>query len=467
MKSMVYFKKVFVLVTLILWSWNVRAQTVGEASKDEPEKSVTEQDAVQPTSQKTDQIEERSSETNIESSLPVASVDELQGEQSQPAPEAEQKEQKKSSKLQIASEDGNFTASPIVLAQPVFVIPVNPNAEHQAEGSGIMINRARLGFDASIFKIGSIRILGDFRRGTPELVDAYADVDPLKGNLVIRFGWFRPWFGRQRIGSANRTQFIDLATAWTDRQLGLNLNRDMGLALNGTAVDAFEWGIGIFNGEKNFALGTNRDFGLAARFAVHPLSAAKVGDMLKPGDETALKMPDKPALSIGSAISVESRRDRSIVLSEDEDPLLYEDVQLKVGSEVAFQWSRIALTTELFWMKTFLKDDIGADITAAMDTLTPTASIRGSGLGYYFQFGVMVVKDLLELAGRFDLVDEHLDTDGIRLYPTFNVNLYIKGHNLKLQTQYRANIDAGYSDDHPNNQESPSHQFSIMLQASI
>lgn len=374
-------------------------------------------------------------------------------------------EKKKPAKLQLATEDGNFTVSPLLLAQPVFVIPLDADADHPAEGSGVMLKRARLGFDATLFKIAKVKLWGDFRNGTPELVDAYADVDPLNGNLVIRFGWFRPWFGRQRLNSASNLQFVETAQAWSDRQFGLNLNRDMGVALHGMAADVFEWGIGLFNGEKSFSLAGNRDYGMAARFAVHPLSAASVGEVLKPGDETALKMLEKPALSIGSAVSFESRRDRSVTVDETTDPLPYEDVQVKVGGEVGFQWSRLSMLSEIFWMKTILNEGAEDDVTAVIDSMTPTAALRGTGMGAYFQTGVMVVKDILELAGRFDWVDEHMDTDGLRLYPAFETNIYLKGQNLKLQAFYRADIAAGYDEDHSNWSDKPTHLIEILLQA--
>ncbi len=373
-------------------------------------------------------------------------------------------ETKKPAKLMLATEDGNFTVKPLLLAQPVFVIPVDGDADHPAAGSGVMLKRARLGFDATLFKIASVKLWGDFRNGAPELVDAYVDIDPLKGNLVIRFGWYRPWFGRQRLGSSSKFQFIETAAAWSDKQLGLNLNRDMGLSLYGTVAEVFDWGIGLFNGEKSFSLGDNRDYGVAARIAVHPLSPAFGGKAFNPGDETALKGPDKPALSIGSAVSFERRKNRSVVTIADES-LPYEDGQLKVGGELGFQWKRLVFLSEIFWMKTILKDDTGDDAIGIIDGMTPTAAVNGTGLGAYFQTGVMVVKDLFELAGRFDWVDEHLDTNGSRFYPAFAANLYLKGHNLKLQTFYRAEVAAGYDSDHPDWRDKPVHLIELMLQA--
>ena len=371
---------------------------------------------------------------------------------------------KKSGKLLLSSEDGRFSIRPLMLAQPIVVIPIDGEIDSPAAGSGIQLKRARLGAEATLFDISAIKIWGDFRNGTPELVDAYVDINPLDGALVVRAGWFRPWFGRQRLGSSSQFQLVETAMAWSDKRFGLNLNRDLGIALSGTAQDFFEWGIGIFNGEKTFALGGNRDMGMAARFAVHPLALGP-GTSLEPGDETAYKMSEKPALSIGGALSFERRRDRSITPDPELDPLLYEDIQFKAGGEIAFQWSRIALLSELFWMKTAVDEDADADALAALDAESPTASLNGSGMGAYFQFGIMAVRDRLELAGRFDWVDEHLDTDGSRFYPAFGTNIYLKGHNLKLQAFYRAEVSVGYEEDHSAYRDRPTHLIEIMLQA--
>lgn len=383
----------------------------------------------------------------------------------QSQPNTQQKSEKANlNRPQIKTTDGNFVIRPNLLLQPIIGIPLDKETKLVGEGSGLQMKRANLGARGSLFKIASYRLWIGFGKGTAKLIDAWIDLNPWNDIIVIRAGWFVQRFGRQRLSSASKLQFVEPALAWSDKQLGLNLNRDMGISLRGMIAKSVEWDVGVFNGENKYTLDNNRDFSTAARLVFHPLGALGIGDVLTPSDMTTVKETNRPALAVGGSFMAERRRDRSVSLNNTTEPTSYRDAQFKVAAEVGFRWSRLNLTSELFWMKTVLDDTLDATIVSAVKNQSHSGDTHGSGMGMYIQTGVMVVADLLEIAGRFDWVDEHRGTHGSRIYPAFATNLYIKGHNLKLQGFYRTGISTKYDKSHPNWQHTPSHLIELMLQ---
>jgi hypothetical protein len=385
--------------------------------------------------------------------------------QGDPASVTTEPPQNKKLPLQLSTQDGNFVVRPNLLLQPVIKVPLDNETDLSARGSGAYLKRACIGARGTLFKISAYRLWFNLGKGSAKLNDAYADLDPLDGRLVIRAGWFKPKFGRQRLISSSKLQFVEPAQAWSDEQLALNPKRDMGLSLFGMLVGFVEWGVGIFNGEQSYTLEDNRDFSAALRLVLHPLFAAGVGDILLALDETTLKASPRPALAVGGSLMVTRRRDRTFLMEEDADPLTYGDTQLKAGAEVGFRWSIVNAVGEFFWMKTVLDSDLDTALSNAVKSQARTADSHGSGMGAYFQAGVMALPDIVELVVRVDWVDEQMDSDGSRFFPAGGANLYLRGHHLKLQAFYRMNIATGYDKSSPNRRDTPSHLIEVMFQA--
>ncbi|MCU0664487.1 MAG: hypothetical protein MUC50_19445 [Myxococcota bacterium] len=409
-------------------------------------------------------------------------------------------------KFVLKSADGAFSFQPTGRVQPLFKLPINADAEEPVEGLGFMFKRARFGFSALMFQQVTLYMDADLAKGSAALVDYYLDYNPLggKGKLdgvaVLRMGHFRPWFGRQFLMSTAKLQLIEDAQAWKDEAMGLAMQRDLGAGIFGMVLGGIEYGVGLWNGEEwpskvwngqddakptqfdtkspgSVGAGSgadripgNFDFMVGGRVAVHPLALAKISEPLPPSGESDEELSPTPRLSVGVSAMYNKRHNQIVNMADPaEDPAfqLYYDSQIKLGADLAFMMLGLSATAELFVLVT----DIQSDAPAAVKAAVAANAYEGTGLGTYVQLGYFVLPKRIEIAGRFDLVDEDLDVAGLRLFPGLGVNGYIFGNNLKAQLMYRLNVASGYKANTPAPaawQENPtSHDIFLMLQASI
>ncbi|MBW2278504.1 MAG: hypothetical protein JRF63_13505, partial [Deltaproteobacteria bacterium] len=357
------------------------------------------------------------------------------------------------------------------------------------EGTGFLLRRGRLGFEAGLYDWARLHLAAGFGAGVGALIDYYIDVDPFDGLVALRFGQHRPWFGRQFLQEETALLMAEQAQSWRDPLLGLGLQRDLGVSLFGMVANVFEYGLGVWNGEGGFTLGRgnvagvgtpgNIDFQMGARIAVHPLAPEGMGGRaLKLGDESDSEISDKPGLVIGASVLYNKRHDRLAAVPGPPLALaLYYDNQLKFGAEVATQWVGITLQGEFFYHKVWIQDDAAQ---AIKDVVEPAGSFsgvldHGSGYGFYGQLGYFILREQLEAAIRFDMVDENQKVRGMRMYPGVGATYYFHGNNLKAQLMYRLDMSTGYGEGTPNDPADladpgylpTSHQIFIMLQASI
>jgi len=399
-------------------------------------------------------------------------------------------------KIEFASEDGNFKFQPTGFIQPKLQMLINPDEDDAMAGSGFVFQRARLGFKAGLFKVARLNLDSEFKTGSFGLIDYYADVDPWNGVFAVRVGRFRPWFGRQFMSATTMLQLTEVAKAWTDDKLGLGLDRDLGVGVFGMIADTFEYGIGVWNGDggsvfdpnpksKEIA-GTadaagdpleapgNIDVMVGGRLAVHPLAPAGVGRTLPLGDESDSAISEKPGLALGVSVMYNKRHDRVWKDVLPDVDALYYDNQLKLGVDLGFQMIGLSVVGEFYLHKVWLADDADDQIQAAVDEAAGLgekgALADGVGIGAYFQVGYFVIAKKLEIAARFDMVDEKTKVRGTRLYPGIGATYYLFGNNLKLQLMYRLNASTGYGKvagaDDPGYIPT-THDLFLMLQASI
>ena len=371
----------------------------------------------------------------------------------------------------LATEDGAFSLRPIAFVRPMLAVSVDPDAEEPLAGSGFLLDKARLGLRARVFDLAKLKADVDFAGGDAALVDCYADLDPTDGAVVIRAGRFRPWLGRQRLTSPVRQQLGRPAAAWTDRDLGLHLARDLGAGLHGLLVGGLEYAIGVWNGEQSHSLESevagaadNIDFLAGGRLAVHPLALAGAGEPLPIGEESDLDRDASPALSIGAAAMFERRHDRLAAVPGVADPVVYGDEQLELGGELALHYGGLAITAEAFYLRTRLADDTHPAIAGAVRDAADGAGVSGDGVGVYAQAGYMLIARTLEVAARFDLVDEDADADGVRLFPAAGITWLLEGRHLTIHALYRARVARGYAADHDLHRVAAAHDIALVLQ---
>jgi hypothetical protein len=215
---------------------------------------------------------------------------------------------------------------------------------------------------------------------------------------------------------------------------------------------------------------------VGGRLAVHPLAPIGIGRALPLGDESDSAISEKPGLALGVSVMYNKRHDRSyeVPVGAETIDALYYDNQLKLGVDLAFQMIGLSFTGEFYLHKVWLATDAAPQIQAAIDAsggLGPKGVlVDGMGFGAYAQVGYFVIAKQLEVAARFDMVDESMDVRGSRLYPGIGASYYFFGNNLKVQLMYRLNTSTGYGKvagvDDPGYIPT-SHDLFLMLQASI
>ena len=375
----------------------------------------------------------------------------------------------------FSTDDGSFSFRPMGWLKPRFGLSINPDAEDELEGSGFAFNGASLGFEAKLFDLVNLYLDAGFEHGSAMLVDYYADLDPFDGLAVLRVGFFLPWYGRQLLMEPTRLQMVENAQAWEDEMLGLDLGRDLGASIHGMVADGFEYGLGVWNGERIFGLERdpdnrwpgNIDFMAGGRIAVHPLSLSGMGDPLPIDDESDVYISEKPALVLGAAAYYNKRHDLEVDIPGQTEPQNYYDNQFKFGADLAFRWMGASLQSEFFLLYNKVQDDMDDAIKAAVTAADHSGlALEGVGFGAYVQAGYFVLPRQLEIAARFDTLDEDTDLRGQRFYPGLGATYYIHGHNLKTQLMYRLGVGTGYEETDLGNIPT-THDVFLMLQVAI
>ncbi len=469
------------------WSWIVVAlSAVGLAilaprlaaaqdDSEEDEEAAAEEDADEETSEEDDVDTEDLFGADDELPPEAGAGDEEEEESSAPPEKVEPKLLRGTwtRSIVFATDDGQFEFQPRGWVQPRFGMSIVPDNDDTLAGTGFTLKRARFGFQAKLFDWARIYLDSGFASGQGRLVDYFVDIDPFDGIAALRVGHFRPWFSRQFLMSTTRLQMVEYAQAWQDPVLGLGVGRDLGASIFGMIADTVEYGVGAWNGEEDkYGLGPigtendlvspgNIDFEVGGRIAVHPLGPMDAGEPLPLGDESDSAISDKPRLVVGGAVLYNKRHNNEVEIAPDVWNLYY-DHQLKIGAELAFQWMGFSFMGELFWMQTKVQDDADPAIKAAVRNLDG----EPTGLGTYAQLGYFVMPRQLEIAARFDMVDEDTAVRGTRLYPGVGTTYYLHGNNLKAQLMYRLSVGPGYEKPDPN-YIPMGHEIFLMLQASI
>jgi hypothetical protein len=390
-------------------------------------------------------------------------------------------------KIVFATDDKSFTFQPKGMVQPRFKLSIYPDepADNTLAGTGFDLKRARFGFTAVLFEMAKVYVDTDWNSGGGSLVDYFIDLDPFKGVAALQVGYFRPYFGRQILMATSQIQMIEYAQAWQDGTLNLNLGRDHGLGIHGLVAKGIEYGVGVWNGERGFNTAggvtandipypANIDFALGGRLVIHPLAFTDIGVAVPLGDESDTAVSAKPGLAVGAAIMYNKRHNRDILEPTTNTYQLYYDSQLKLGIELAFKWKGLTLESEFFMHKVAVQDDADQAIKDAVSAANDTVreNLDGTGIGMYAQLGYFIKPADLEIAARFDMVDESTDLRGMRMYPGIGATYYIFGNNLKVQLMYRLNMGTGFEEGSATVAADPgwvptTHEMFLMLQAAI
>lgn len=264
------------------------------------------------------------------------------------------------------------------------------------------------------FALGPLKTDATNNIGNTRLSDGYIELAPVP-EAVVRVGQFKVPFGMQQLTSDTRQEFVDRSIA--DAKFAPT--RDVGLMLHGTAWEKkFGYQAGIFNGSGPNNPQEDRKQMYAARVWIDPLGEYKLS-------ESANDASDKNLLHLGLGYRGGEVMRGTATAGVFEDA----DDETAANLEVAWRWRRLFAMGEYF--------------TQTDEMSNPTAGADVEARGWHAQFGVMVQQKQHELALRYAEVEPDKSVaDAKQTEARLVYGYYIKGHNLKIQTDI-GTIDYG------------------------
>jgi hypothetical protein len=270
--------------------------------------------------------------------------------------------------------------------------------------------------------------LEDSIRRNP-LRDARLEFTRLR-DFTIWVGQFKVPFSRQRMISSSNLSILDRslvnAEFSLDRDIGIEaFSKDIG------GIDKLSYFVGVFMGEGRNAF-ESRDPGLlyVARFEVRPLGGF---DDYTEGD---LARSATPGLSIGAAYAFQDRAHAARGVGGNPPADGGTTNFHHVTADAMFKWRGISLFSGFHLRQGFQRVNGGVLDADGM----PLATVQArSGIGWFGQFGAMLPRIPLEIAGRYGMsrrIDGDQSSQPIADEVGGGLNWYFVGHDLKLQVDY-------------------------------
>jgi hypothetical protein len=238
------------------------------------------------------------------------------------------------------------------------------------------------------------------------ITDGYAEFAKYSA-ATLRVGQFKVPFGLEELTPDTKQEFVDRSI--TNAKFAPS--RDIGLMLYGAAWDRkFGYQVALFNGAGQDNPQDDQGQMYAARVWIDPL-----GEYIL--SETANNDVHKNIFHFGVAYRGGEVDKGTATPGVFQSP----DNETAASVEIAWRWSRLYAMGEYFVQKDELKNPVVA----------PDVNARG----YHAQFGVMVHPTKHEIAVRYAQVEANKDvTDATQTEARIVYGYYIKGHNLKIQS---------------------------------
>lgn len=299
----------------------------------------------------------------------------------------------------------------------------------------VTIGTARLWFSGNVYRpeltyMLQLAVAGrDYREGaTSPIFDAYIDWRALP-HLSVRAGQFFVPFDRLRTVREFALQMADRPVPVGE----LTLDRDVGVLLYSEKFlgSPFTWRAGVFGGGgTQLSVGKEPGVLLVARLEARPLGP------IDDDSEGDLERRPRPGLAIGAGVAKNwnTNRQRSttgVTFSEGTTDYTH------LAADAVFKWQGFAAQLEYLWKDA--ANDALATVDAAgapVSEWTRSASGWVAQASYTFDPPFEVVARVSKLRA-FSGTDPRLaDTDELGL----GLNHYLKGHRLKIQTDWIARI---------------------------
>ena len=317
--------------------------------------------------------------------------------------------------FKFESADGNFT---LKMSNRVQVRFTHEDPEEGDSEGSFRLRRYKFKLSGMVWEHWKYKLQASFAgQGDEEIEIDGTESIILEQDDVLEDAWFQytknewvqPWmgqgkvfFGRQRLTSSGKLQFVDRAGLTDEAEV----SRDIGVGLVGVGLEKkFEYNVGLYNGNGlNLTSNDNDEYAYAARLVWTPFGEYEL-------EEGALDYPDEPKLALGGGMYQNT-------FTNDADEDLDVDVY---GIEAAFKVNGFSAVAEYF--------DIESDLE------TEDGEIDSG----YVQVGYLFPNKKFELAGRYAFSDPDDSTGSIEEVRTTGVafSYYISKHDFKVQADIR------------------------------
>lgn len=344
------------------------------------------------------------------------------------------------SELSFHSRDGNAALSIHARIQP----RVEIERAEDTTSTVLQVRRARLKLSGHVF--------GVHRRFYVQLGlsprDLEGGIDPVDGQPVpaplrdarLEFGRVRDatvWVGLMKVPFSRERMVSDAKLGMIDRSIvnaEFNLDRDIGVVVRsddlGGLGSRLGYAVGVFGGDgRNAFEPTQPRFLYVARLELRPLGP------LADGGGGDLARSTRPRVQIGLAHAfhddAQAERGTHGERPEDRDTT---DLHLATVDAVV-KWRGVAIEGALIWRHGRRPHVPG---------WTTGYTQPRNGLGWFVQLGVLLPRTPVELVGRYaSVLARARGSTSLTSHDEFGigVNVYLGGHDLKLQADYAHGLD--------------------------
>ncbi len=332
----------------------------------------------------------------------------------------------------IRTKDGNFSLNMRLRAQ--FQLSVNDTTDEDT-ATDFRIRRLRFYWIGNAFRPWFeyyVQVSAD-NGSDLQMRDAYFNA-AYKTEAVPRVGQFKVPFNREELTSSSELQLVERSIVNEQFSLG----RDIGTALYGVISNYFVYGLGIFDGNGRNAFSTDSNMLYVGRLMFTPCCGTlKYGNASYPISGDYKIEPnfgeDKPLIAFGIAgagmegLNITTKTPDAVIDQRFAEIGITEGDFAQITADVNFKYKGFSLEGEYDGRWISPSSNQGASISRVYDQ------------GFRVQGGVFLLPKLVEVAGRFALIDFDDDVPGqdLSYEITPGLNFYMsRSHKWKIQLSY-------------------------------
>lgn len=250
---------------------------------------------------------------------------------------------------------------------------------------------------------------------------------------VPRVGQFRVPFNREDLTDPFNLQLVDTSILNQEFRLG----RDIGASVGGVLGKFITYSVGVFNGDGRNSLSENSNLLYVGRVMFTPTGEPRYSSIHPfpvSGDYTysqgAFENSEVPLIAVSAALAYLPGfkpdekspdnvfiNDRVTALGSDESDIL------QFTADILIKYLIFSFEAE-YNLRNISPDETGIDSVLAQ--------------GVRVQSGIFLIPEVIEVAGRFVIIDPGMDSDDDKIWEiTPGLSFYFtKSHSLKLQFDY-------------------------------